>query len=65
MVAHSSKVRWLVDGTVASAKDVESYELLPGDAFLLQEDAVVPCDAVLIKGGAVINESMLTGAIRG
>lgn len=41
---------------------VDSSELVPGDCLVLpQEGGVMPCDAVLVAGECVINESSLTG----
>ena len=41
---------------------VDSSELLPGDVFEIPADGLLlSCDAVLIVGGVVVNESMLTG----
>ncbi|XP_059831253.1 polyamine-transporting ATPase 13A3-like [Hypanus sabinus] len=41
---------------------VSSAELVPGDVILLPEQEVaLPCDAVLLSGSVVVNESMLTG----
>ncbi|CAH2356001.1 vacuolar cation-transporting ATPase Ypk9p [[Candida] railenensis] len=43
-------------------KQIDSNELVPGDVFEVDPSlAVVPCDALLINGECVINESMLTG----
>ena len=39
-----------------------SVELVPGDLLLIPDyDTQMPCDAVLIEGQAIMNESMLTG----
>ncbi|XP_051029705.1 polyamine-transporting ATPase 13A2 isoform X2 [Phodopus roborovskii] len=41
---------------------VDSSELVPGDCLVLpQEGGVMPCDAVLVAGECVVNESSLTG----
>mmetsp|Transcript_3189 Transcript_3189/g.9719 ORF Transcript_3189/g.9719 Transcript_3189/m.9719 type:complete len:1218 (+) Transcript_3189:107-3760(+) len=44
---------------------ISSLELLPGDVISLTRgtspEAVVPCDCLIISGGAVVNEAMLTG----
>eukprot|EP00189_Rhodosorus_marinus_P013980 CAMPEP_0184746042 /NCGR_PEP_ID=MMETSP0315-20130426/8616_1 /TAXON_ID=101924 /ORGANISM="Rhodosorus marinus, Strain UTEX LB 2760" /LENGTH=1197 /DNA_ID=CAMNT_0027218425 /DNA_START=56 /DNA_END=3646 /DNA_ORIENTATION=- len=44
---------------------ISSLELLPGDIISLTRgstpDVVVPCDCLILSGGAVVNESMLTG----
>lgn len=43
-------------------KQVDSNDLVPGDVFEVDPSMmVVPCDALLINGECVINESMLTG----
>lgn len=39
-----------------------STELVPGDVILVPpEGLTMPCDAVLLSGTAIVNESMLTG----
>jgi len=41
---------------------VSSAELVPGDCISLPLDGVlVPCDAALLTGECMVNESMLTG----
>ncbi|XP_075802718.1 polyamine-transporting ATPase 13A2 isoform X6 [Microtus pennsylvanicus] len=41
---------------------VDSSELVPGDCLVLpQEGGVMPCDATLVAGECVVNESSLTG----
>ncbi|XP_006866405.1 PREDICTED: probable cation-transporting ATPase 13A2 [Chrysochloris asiatica] len=41
---------------------VDSSELVPGDCLVLpQEGGLLPCDAALVAGECVINESALTG----
>ncbi|KAK6458063.1 cation translocating P-type ATPase [Scheffersomyces xylosifermentans] len=43
-------------------KQIESTELVPGDVFEVDPSlSIVPCDALLVNGECVINESMLTG----
>uniref|UniRef100_A0A4W3I8D4 P-type ATPase A domain-containing protein n=1 Tax=Callorhinchus milii TaxID=7868 RepID=A0A4W3I8D4_CALMI len=45
-----------------SEVEVLSSQLVPGDLFLVTGNKrVLPCDAVLIQGGCIVNESMLTG----
>merc|ERR1719428_144886 len=39
---------------------VRSAQVVPGDVVRVDE-GTVPCDIALCKGGAVVNESMLTG----
>ncbi|XP_039084969.1 polyamine-transporting ATPase 13A2 isoform X2 [Hyaena hyaena] len=41
---------------------VDSSELVPGDCLVLpQEGGLVPCDAALVAGECMVNESSLTG----
>uniref|UniRef100_A0A7M4F4H9 Cation-transporting ATPase n=1 Tax=Crocodylus porosus TaxID=8502 RepID=A0A7M4F4H9_CROPO len=41
---------------------VKSHQLVPGDTLVLTEGkSFLPCDAVLISGRCIVNESMLTG----
>lgn len=41
---------------------VDCSELVPGDCLVLpQEGGLVPCDAALVAGECVVNESALTG----
>ncbi|CAN3363072.1 vacuolar cation-transporting ATPase Ypk9p [Diutina catenulata] len=43
-------------------KQVDSQDLVPGDVFEVDPSlSLVPCDALLINGECVVNESMLTG----
>uniref|UniRef100_A0A8C5QBH1 Cation-transporting ATPase n=1 Tax=Leptobrachium leishanense TaxID=445787 RepID=A0A8C5QBH1_9ANUR len=43
-------------------KEVESRQLVPGDVIILTgKKFYLPCDAVLISGGCITNEGMLTG----
>ncbi|KGL73568.1 putative cation-transporting ATPase 13A4, partial [Tinamus guttatus] len=43
-------------------KELESCLLVPGDMLVLKEGrALLPCDAILISGQCIVNESMLTG----
>ncbi|XP_072101039.1 polyamine-transporting ATPase 13A2 isoform X1 [Mobula birostris] len=41
---------------------VNSQDLVPGDCIVIPEDGIqVPCDAALLTGECMVNESMLTG----
>lgn len=41
---------------------VDSSELVPGDCLVLpQEGGLMPCDAALVAGECMVNESSLTG----
>jgi cation-transporting ATPase 13A1 len=45
-------------------KEIPSDELFPGDLISVvrtKEDSGLPCDAVLISGGCIVNEAMLSG----
>ncbi|XP_022085443.1 cation-transporting ATPase 13A2-like isoform X2 [Acanthaster planci] len=60
MVAHHSTVTVCrLDGT---CEVMDSKWLVPGDVILIpQHGCVMSCDAVLISGNCIVNESMLTG----
>lgn len=59
MAEDVSKVNILRDGEWKH--DVSSAELVPGDVFEVHENDIVPCDAVILSGTVVVNESSLTG----
>ncbi|XP_051894917.1 cation-transporting ATPase 13A2 isoform X2 [Pristis pectinata] len=41
---------------------VNSRDLVPGDCIVIPEDGIqIPCDAALLTGECMVNESMLTG----
>ncbi|NXC39721.1 AT134 ATPase, partial [Penelope pileata] len=43
-------------------QEMESHHLVPGDMMVLKEGkTLLPCDAILISGQCIVNESMLTG----
>ncbi|RWS30592.1 cation-transporting ATPase 13A3-like protein, partial [Leptotrombidium deliense] len=43
-------------------EEIESSKLVPGDVIVIAQcGGVMQCDAVLIAGNAIVNESMLTG----
>ncbi|XP_056148990.1 LOW QUALITY PROTEIN: polyamine-transporting ATPase 13A3-like [Lampris incognitus] len=62
MVAAHSVIRVSV---CRGKKDVEqamSTELVPGDVIIVPTNGMImPCDAVLVHGTCIVNESMLTG----
>ncbi|XP_049454947.1 polyamine-transporting ATPase 13A3-like isoform X2 [Epinephelus fuscoguttatus] len=62
MVAAHSVVRVSV---CRGNKDIEqamSTDLVPGDVIIIPANGMImPCDAVLINGACIVNESMLTG----
>ena len=42
-------------------KEIISNDLVPGDIILVPENTRMPCDAILLSGSWIVNESMLTG----
>ncbi|EGD74948.1 hypothetical protein PTSG_07173 [Salpingoeca rosetta] len=42
-------------------EEVDATQLLPGDMVEIEEGAEMPCDAAIVLGGCLVNESMLTG----
>ncbi|XP_062316016.1 cation-transporting ATPase 13A2 isoform X1 [Osmerus eperlanus] len=49
-------------GLGAEEESVSSLELVPGDCLVIpREGLVLPCDAALLTGECLVNESMLTG----
>jgi len=47
---------------VSSDVFVSSEELVPGDCLVIPpEGMLLPCDAALLAGECMVNESMLTG----
>ncbi|XP_069335504.1 polyamine-transporting ATPase 13A2 isoform X2 [Eulemur rufifrons] len=60
MVKLSVRVRVCRPG--GEAQWVDSSELVPGDCLVLpREGGLMPCDATLVAGECVVNESSLTG----
>ena len=48
----------LADSAIST---VDSRELVPGDLIIVPEGISLPCDLILLTGGAIVNEAMLTG----
>jgi cation-transporting ATPase 13A2 len=42
-------------------KKISSKELVPGDIIEITDKMTLPCDAIMLKGLSILNESMLTG----
>ncbi|OCT80712.1 hypothetical protein XELAEV_18027526mg [Xenopus laevis] len=62
MVAAHSIVRVSVCRGNKEAEEILSTDLVPGDIMLIPPNGtIMPCDAVLISGTCIVNESMLTG----
>lgn len=48
----------------AEMEQAMSTELVPGDVIVVPANGLVmPCDAVLVQGTCIVNESMLTGCV--
>ncbi|VDM57409.1 unnamed protein product [Angiostrongylus costaricensis] len=58
MVHSSDEVKVLREKIV---RKISTDELVPGDIFFVPANGVVHCDAILMTGTAIVNESMLTG----
>ncbi len=50
-----------MSGTNGQTEINDSKELVPGDLIVVPEGQNLPCDLILMTGGAIVNESMLTG----
>ncbi|XP_019958091.2 polyamine-transporting ATPase 13A3-like isoform X1 [Paralichthys olivaceus] len=62
MVAAHSVVRVSVCKGNKDIAEAMSTELVPGDVIIIPANGMImPCDAVLIHGTCIVNESMLTG----
>uniref|UniRef100_A0A671Z3L9 ATPase 13A3 n=1 Tax=Sparus aurata TaxID=8175 RepID=A0A671Z3L9_SPAAU len=60
MVAAHSIVR--VSVCRAKIEEILSTDLVPGDVMVIPSNGtIMPCDAVLVSGTCIVNESMLTG----
>ena len=48
--------------SMSEVAEINSSDLVPGDVVIIPPTGcVMPCDAVLIVGSAIVDESMLTG----
>ncbi|XP_069328874.1 probable cation-transporting ATPase 13A5 [Eulemur rufifrons] len=61
LVEDHNKVQVTVIMKDKGLQELESHLLVPGDVLILPGKFLLPCDAVLIDGNCVVNESMLTG----
>ncbi|XP_053315141.1 polyamine-transporting ATPase 13A3 isoform X2 [Spea bombifrons] len=62
MVAAHSIVRVSVCRGSEEPEEILSTDLVPGDIMVIPPNGtIMPCDAVLISGTCIVNESMLTG----
>jgi cation-transporting ATPase 13A3/4/5 len=49
---------------VSACVDIPARYLVPGDVIIIPpHGCVMACDAVLLAGNCIVNESMLTGKI--
>ena len=47
---------------VIGEEEVHTTQLVPGDVVIIPPNGcIMMCDAVLLSGNAIVNESMLTG----
>ncbi|XP_067329962.1 polyamine-transporting ATPase 13A3-like isoform X1 [Channa argus] len=62
MVAAHSVIRVSVCRRNTDIEEAMSTDLVPGDVIVIPANGMImPCDAVLIHGNCIVNESMLTG----
>ncbi|XP_051966809.1 polyamine-transporting ATPase 13A3-like isoform X1 [Xyrauchen texanus] len=62
MVAAHSTVRVTISRGDNETEEALSTDLVPGDVIVIPSNGtIMPCDAVLICGTCIVNESMLTG----
>uniref|UniRef100_A0A3Q1CW27 Polyamine-transporting ATPase 13A3 n=1 Tax=Amphiprion ocellaris TaxID=80972 RepID=A0A3Q1CW27_AMPOC len=62
MVAAHSIVRVSVCRANNDIEEILSTDLVPGDVIVIPSNGtIMPCDAVLVSGTCIVNESMLTG----
>nr|XP_020664199.1 probable cation-transporting ATPase 13A3 [Pogona vitticeps] len=62
MVAAHSVVRVSVSRANQGVEEILSTDLVPGDVIVVPLNGMImPCDAVLVSGTCIVNESMLTG----
>ncbi|XP_076330164.1 polyamine-transporting ATPase 13A3-like isoform X3 [Tachypleus tridentatus] len=62
MVAHSNAVTVTVHRQNGTKEDIPASQLVPGDLIVIPPNGcLMACDAVLVGGNCIVNESMLTG----
>ncbi|XP_070609984.1 polyamine-transporting ATPase 13A3 isoform X4 [Erythrolamprus reginae] len=62
MVAAHSVIRVSISRASHGVEEALSTDLVPGDVIVVPlRGMVMPCDAVLLSGTCIVNESMLTG----
>ena len=60
-VEQKSQAIILQDSRLPLEEEIDGIHLVPGNTIKISDNYTMPCDAVLITGDVVINESMLTG----
>ncbi|XP_072264322.1 probable cation-transporting ATPase 13A4, partial [Pyxicephalus adspersus] len=61
LVESHNNIKVSVYGKQKGVYQEESRHLAPGDVLVIERNSLLPCDALLISGGCIVNESMLTG----
>jgi cation-transporting ATPase 13A3/4/5 len=62
---HSSDVVTVIRGDTGKLDPIPTEHLVPGDVMVVpSHGCVMHCDAALLTGNCIINESMLTGQVR-
>ncbi|KAM4771313.1 putative cation-transporting ATPase 13A4 [Rhinophrynus dorsalis] len=61
LVESHNNIMVSVYGEHKGVVEQESRHLAPGDILVIKRNTILPCDALLISGGCIVNESMLTG----
>jgi P-type E1-E2 ATPase len=62
---HSSDVVMVIRGDTGKLDPIPTEHLVPGDVMVVpSHGCVMHCDAALLTGNCIVNESMLTGEVR-
>ncbi|XP_063298843.1 probable cation-transporting ATPase 13A4 isoform X1 [Pelobates fuscus] len=61
LVESHNNIMVSVYGKQTGVYEEQSRNLAPGDVLVIKRNSILPCDALLISGGCIVNESMLTG----
>ncbi|XP_040284277.1 probable cation-transporting ATPase 13A4 [Bufo bufo] len=61
LVESHNNIKVSVYGKHKGVFQEESRHLAPGDVIVVERNSLLPCDALLISGTCIVNESMLTG----
>lgn len=52
---------FVIESILEEVQDIHSEDLVPGDVIVIRGSTTMQCDAVLLNGNVIVNESMLTG----